>query len=287
MVPAVLTSVLPSNGGSLAVKEGGATVSSAVKTLDFGTGFDVSESPTGEANISLDLSEVTINAEDVQYDNGTSGLTATNVQAAIDELAIMTASGGAESFFDDFSSASSGALGILWSNSYKTGENAGGNNSCQLISHQFFGGNGGNYYFEVEVVVGISGGIGVAQRSRAFSNNFATFVGLSNENFGYWANGDRYTANVSTPGYATYGTSDIIGVAVNTAEGKIWWAKNNVWQGGGDPAAGTSPGYTSNYLKRQLHVHLTPYSNGEKFTLKALSSELTYAPPAGFVAAFD
>lgn len=48
-------------GGSAAitVKEATATVSAAVTALDFGAGFDVSESPAGEANIELDLSEVT------------------------------------------------------------------------------------------------------------------------------------------------------------------------------------------------------------------------------------
>lgn len=70
--------------GSLAVKEGGTTVSSSITTLDFGTGFDVTESPSGEANVALDMSEAA-------YNNATSGLAATDVQAAIDELA---ASGG-------------------------------------------------------------------------------------------------------------------------------------------------------------------------------------------------
>lgn len=66
-------------GGSLAVKEGGSTVSSAVTTFDFGAGFDVTESPAGEANVSIDMTEA-------PYDNTTSGLAATDVQDAIDEL---------------------------------------------------------------------------------------------------------------------------------------------------------------------------------------------------------
>lgn len=45
-------------GGSAIVKEGGTVVSSAVTTFDFGAGFDVAESPAGEVNISLDLTEV-------------------------------------------------------------------------------------------------------------------------------------------------------------------------------------------------------------------------------------
>lgn len=68
------------SSGALTVKEGGTTASSAVTALDFGAGFGITESPSGEANVSLDMSEA-------QYDNSTSGLTATDVQAAIDELA--------------------------------------------------------------------------------------------------------------------------------------------------------------------------------------------------------
>lgn len=66
-------------GISLTVKESGTTVSSSVTALDFGAGFDVTESPAGEANVALDMTEA-------PYDNATSGLAATNVQAAIDEL---------------------------------------------------------------------------------------------------------------------------------------------------------------------------------------------------------
>lgn len=71
----------------IAVKEAGASVSSSITTLDFGAGFDVTESPAGEANITLDMTEA-------PYDNTTSGLTATDVQAAIDELALGGGGGG-------------------------------------------------------------------------------------------------------------------------------------------------------------------------------------------------
>lgn len=45
------------SGSTIIVQEGDSTVLSAVDTLDFGAGFDVSESPAGEANIALDLTE--------------------------------------------------------------------------------------------------------------------------------------------------------------------------------------------------------------------------------------
>jgi hypothetical protein len=46
-------------GGSIVVQEADSTVAAAASTLDFGAGFDITESPAGEANIDLDLLEVT------------------------------------------------------------------------------------------------------------------------------------------------------------------------------------------------------------------------------------
>jgi len=43
--------------GTSTIQEGDATVSSAATTLDFRSGFDLTESPVGEVNISLDLTE--------------------------------------------------------------------------------------------------------------------------------------------------------------------------------------------------------------------------------------
>jgi hypothetical protein len=44
-------------GGSVAVEEADVQVVAAASVLDFGAGFDVTESPSGEANIALDLTE--------------------------------------------------------------------------------------------------------------------------------------------------------------------------------------------------------------------------------------
>lgn len=50
---------LAASGGTITVKEAGTLVSSVITTADFGAGFDVTESPSGEANVAIDLSELT------------------------------------------------------------------------------------------------------------------------------------------------------------------------------------------------------------------------------------
>lgn len=49
-----------SSGVAIAVEEGDSVVEAALTVLDFGAGFDVGVSPAGEANIALDLSEITV-----------------------------------------------------------------------------------------------------------------------------------------------------------------------------------------------------------------------------------
>ena len=49
--------VAPGGGTSVTVKDSGASVSTTITTFDFTTGIQVSESPTGEANMSVKLSD--------------------------------------------------------------------------------------------------------------------------------------------------------------------------------------------------------------------------------------
>lgn len=65
-------------GGSITVQEADTTVDAAVTTLDFGSGFDVTSSPAGEANIALDLTEVTPNLEVKEID-GTPDVTGVKI----------------------------------------------------------------------------------------------------------------------------------------------------------------------------------------------------------------
>ena len=51
--------------------------------------------------------------------------------------------------------------------------------------------------------------------------------------------GNKNINTVNTSFGATFTSGDIIGMAVDLDNLKIYWSKDNVWQGGGDPTAGT------------------------------------------------
>ena len=53
------------------------------------------------------------------------------------------------------------------------------------------------------------------------------------------SNGNKNINTVVTSFGATFTSGDIIGMAVDLDNLKIYWSKDNVWQGGGDPTAGT------------------------------------------------
>ena len=208
----------------------------------------------------------------------------------------LNASGGSTGWYSrDFSMFDNWTGGVLntvtWTNNNKTGESTSGSNAHQFYSLIPFGGDGGKYYFEVVAdKVNSNLGIGVTSRATAMLNRTPSgiYAGSPDDSFAYWHNGTTYTGNVSTGGFSTFTDADVIGVAVDCGNGKIWWSKNGTWEASGDPAGGTGAQYTSTaYLSRQLHVHVSPYAVNAKASLRGKASEFSYTPPSGFTAPFD
>lgn len=62
--------------------------------------------------------------------------------------------------------------------------------------------------------------------------------------YGYFNDGDTYALGVALASGTTYASNDIIGVAFDADNGRIWFSKNGVWIASGDPATNTNPRYT-------------------------------------------
>ena len=98
----------------------------------------------------------------------------------------------------------------------------------------------------------------------------------------YSGNGQKYNASSSSAYGATYTTGDVIGVAYDADNGKIWFAKNNTWQNSGDPAAGTGEAYSgitglkSPYVGTGLYQVESLWNFGQR--------DFEYTPPTGFSA---
>jgi len=154
----------------------------------------------------------------------------------------------------------------------------------------------GKHYFEVK----IEACSGVAHMVLGVATQDAALNGVGSgdsEVWGYYNDGSKCNGSTTAYGDSWTSTSDIIGVAIDYDNHKIWFSKNGVWQNSGDPEAGTgyafdtlpsvpiSP-YTSLYTTDALLFNFgqggltiassQPDDNGE--------GNFEYTPPANFLA---
>lgn len=113
--------------------------------------------------------------------------------------------------------------------------------------------------------------------------NLSQFLGSESSDYAYRSNGQK-SNNFYIQSYGTaYVDGDIIGVAVDWDAGKIWFAKNNVWQASGDPANGTNAAYTNlGTNSTSVRPAASCYRTNEEVSIQTRQSEMTYTAPTGF-----
>lgn len=138
-------------------------------------------------------------------------------------------------------------------------------------------------YFEVYSSAGVASpymGYGLATSSMALT----ILVGGDANSWGYYQEtGEKYAGGTYSAYGSSWGDADVIGVAFNN--GKIWFAKNNVWQNSGDPAAGTGEafsGITGTLFPTVSLWRATAQAHVAALRLHAAHQK--YAPPSGFEA---
>ena len=128
-------------------------------------------------------------------------------------------------------------------------------------------------YFAVTVGVGNS------------SASLVNLLGTDANGWGYKINGDKINNNSNSSYGDSFAAGDIVGVALNLDTGKIWFAKNGVWQNSGNPVAGINEAFSG------LSGTLYPMGgcgrdggdpNNDKQTIRPDSSSQSYTPPSGF-----
>jgi hypothetical protein len=136
----------------------------------------------------------------------------------------------------------------------------------------------GKYYWEVTLTNSNTAMLGLNKMTEALSG----FVGYSSGSYGYYSsNGNKFNNNVSTSYGNSYTNGDVIGVAFDATNGKLFFSKNGTWQNSGDPAAGTNAAFTGltgdTYVPAVGHGTMAAAMNfGQR--------PFAYTPPTGFVA---
>jgi hypothetical protein len=111
-----------------------------------------------------------------------------------------------------------------------------GTSSAQVLTTM--GVSKGKWYWEVKAtnLPGAYGTIGICPTSPTSTSNFIS--SRANE-YMYYSSGAFYYNGGSTGTYASYATGDIIGVAMDLDNNRLFFSKNGTWQNSADPTTST------------------------------------------------
>ena len=111
------------------------------------------------------------------------------------------------------------------------------------------GASSGKYYWEVKYVSNNSGDIliGIDTKGASTCTNFSSgqcdeFTGYRAYGYGYYSvSGNKYNNNNGGLSYGnSYTIGDIIGVALDLDNNKLYFSKNGTWENSGDPTSGAT-----------------------------------------------
>jgi len=149
--------------------------------------------------------------------------------------------------FATLNSEYSNVSGLTFSN----GNNTITNSTSWLSSISTLGMQKGKWYCEVKAVTGTNHSLGVIEYSGSSSDSYYNGANIVNQgliggygkNWGWYGlyGSFRYGANVELTTGNTYTAGDILQIALDYDNGKIWFGKNGTWENSGDPSNGTNP----------------------------------------------
>lgn len=165
------------------------------------------------------------------------------------------------------------ASGVTLSNGNLTASEVGGYGGVRTVASK----SSGKWYWEITINAGTlsSGRLGVATstcyiESGPGDNDYGWGLG----NTGYRYHGGS-SASISG---GSWTNGDIISIALDMDNNKIWWRKNGTWLGGGDPFTGAG----SYYVLDLSPLFCMIYATSINLTANFGASAFTYAVPTGF-----
>ena len=137
----------------------------------------------------------------------------------------------------------------------------------------------GKWYVEVTVAgSGNSSTVGIWKMPMTYGTNY-----YQNENYRYYQqDGKIYNESGATSTtYNTYAAGDVIGIALDMDNGKVYFSKNGTFQGSSVPASGTNPAASG--LSGTWAIALQAgASSSHTLTLNAGQRSYSYSAPTGF-----
>tara|TARA_R100000655_G_scaffold11797_4_gene27295 strand:+ start:8438 stop:10846 length:2409 start_codon:yes stop_codon:yes gene_type:complete len=138
----------------------------------------------------------------------------------------------------------------------------------------------GKWYWELKNTTNAAGSTGVIQGS--YYGTLDRSANLNSTGIYYYnpSNGQKMKDGSGTSYGSATSTNDILQVALDLDNNKIWWGINNTWQASGDPAAGSNEAYSD--LTDTDYTPVLGYGGAYTSILNCGQSGLAYTPPAGF-----
>jgi len=113
-------------------------------------------------------------------------------------------------------------------------------NACEFGSVSSIGVSQGKWYCEIKWDSGLYAMVGITGDPIILSTNSTAYAGITADSWGYHYSGNVYNNNSTLATYSTFATSDILGIALDLDNNKLYFSKNGTWQNSADPSAGTN-----------------------------------------------
>ena len=118
--------------------------------------------------------------------------------------------------------------------------------------------------------------LGIGTAATSLSAN----LGSSSTGYSYNPNGNKFNNNSSSSYGNTFTNGDVIGVAFDSDNGKLYFSKNGTWQASGDPVAGTNAAFTG--LTSGPYFPMCSVYFGDAWISTFGQKPFSYTPPTGF-----
>lgn len=140
----------------------------------------------------------------------------------------------------------------------------------------------GKHYFEYKytTIVGNDAMPGIALSTMSLAD--AQYPGLAATSWGVYTPTGNKLHNGTNVAYGTaYAVNDVVMIALDMDNGKVWWGKNGTWFNSGDPAAGTNAAFTSG-ITGTMYAAVCVNSNMPIVVANFGATAMAYTAPTGF-----